>query len=374
MPTDVALMVYSMRSGGVERMRTHLADAFLRRGYSTSIVVARCDGHWGRHLPDIPEGASLVDLKADGFKAWLSGFADYLSREKPKVVIAAMETAGVIALWARRRTGVDTRIVVSSHIEVSRHVKRDWHYAKRVALSYLIRRFYRQADGIVAVSNAVADDLACFAHQPRDRITVINNPVVNDGLRRAAEEPVDHPWLADDSSPLILGVGRLTEQKDFATLLKALALVREHRPARLMILGEGEEKAALEALAASLGLEDHVQMPGFVANPFTYMAKSSVLALSSLWEGLPGVVIQALACGCPVVSTDCAGGVREILEDGAYGRLVPVGDHGAMAEAILETLDRPAEPRLLLERAADFHVDKITERYLDLMRLPEHVH
>ena len=238
------------------------------------------------------------------------------------MVLAAMETAGVIALWARRSTGVDTRIVVSSHIEVSRHVERDWHYAKRVALSYLIRRFYRQADGIVAVSGAVADDLAGFARQPRERIAVINNPVVTDGLRRAAGEPLDHPWLADGAEPLILGVGRLTEQKDFPTLLKALARVREHRPARLMILGEGEDKEALEALTASLGLRDHVQMPGFVANPFPYMAKSSVLALSSRWEGLPGVIIQALACGCPVVSTDCAGGVREILGDGDYGRIV----------------------------------------------------
>lgn len=373
MPTDVALMVYSMRSGGVERMRTHLADAFLKRGYSTSIVVARCDGHWGRHLPDIPSEAPLVDLKANGFKAWFSSFADYLAREKPKVVIAAMETAGVIALWARRRTGVDTRIVVSSHIEVSRHVKRDWHYAKRVALSYLIRRFYRQADGIVAVSNAVADDLASFAHQPRERITVINNPVVTDSLKWAAREAVDHPWLEDPSIPVILGVGRLTEQKDFGMLLRAFARVRERQPARLMILGEGEEKKALAALIANLGLEDHVHMPGFVANPFTYMAKSAVLALSSRWEGLPGVVIQALACGCPVVSTDCAGGVTEILKGDTYGKMVPVGDHQAMAAAILETLEHPPETRLLLERAADFHVDKITERYLDLMGLPDHV-
>ena len=370
MATDVALMVYSMRSGGVERMRTHLADAFLRRGYSTSIVVARCDGHWGRHLPDIPSGAELVDLNAGSFKAWFSGFNAYLSKEKPRVVLAAMETAGVIALWARRRTGVETRVVVSSHIEVSRHVKRDWHVTKRVALSYLVRRFYRQADGIVAVSSAVADDLAGFARQPRERITVINNPVVTEGMKRAAEETVDHPWLSDRSVPIILGVGRLTEQKDFATLLKAFALVRERREARLMILGEGEDKDALTALAASLGLEDHVQMPGFIGNPFAYMAKSSVLALSSLWEGLPGVVIQALACGCPVVSTDCAGGVHEILEGAKYGCLVPVRDERAMADAILETLDNPSDRQALRARADDFHVDKITERYVDLMGLP----
>lgn len=369
MATDVALMVYSMRSGGVERMRTHLADAFLRRGYSTSVVVARCDGHWGRHLPDIPPDAELIDLKAGSFKAWFSGFKDYLAREKPRVVLAAMETAGVIALWARRQTGIEARVVVSSHIEVSRHVKRDWHFAKRVALSYLVRRFYRQADGIVAVSHAVADDLAGFARQPRERITVINNPVVTEGMKRAAGEAIDHPWLQDRSVPIILGVGRLTEQKDFATLLKAFALVRERRPARLMILGEGEEREDLLSLAASLSIAEHVQMPGFIANPFTYMANSSVFALSSLWEGLPGVVIQALACGCPVVSTDCAGGVREILKEEDYGRMVPVGDQRAMADAIFETLDYPPDERYLRLRADDFHVDRIADDYVELMGL-----
>jgi glycosyltransferase involved in cell wall biosynthesis len=238
-----------------------------------------------------------------------------------------------------------------------------------LALTQMIRRFYRQADGIVAVSNAVADDLAEFARQPRNRIAVINNPVVTDGLKRAAAEPVDHPWLADDSVPLILGVGRLTAQKDFATLLRAFAQARENRPLRLMILGEGEEEASLRALTASLGLEDCVQMPGFVANPFPYMAKSGVLTLSSLWEGLPGVVIQALACGCPVVSTDCAGGVGEILEGDKHGRLVPMSDPRAMAEAILTTLDNPPDPQSLCARADDFHVDKIASRYVDLMRL-----
>jgi glycosyltransferase involved in cell wall biosynthesis len=370
--TDVALMVYSMGGGGVERMRIHLAEALSRRGFATSIVVARSDGKLGLCRPLVPAGVKFVDFQAHSWLAWRNSFASYLDSDKPRVVLAAMETAGVIALWARHRTKAPTRIVVSSHVELSRHTKhgrRRWSYQKRLVLPYLMKRLYRHADGVVAVSHGVADDLARFAQLPRQAIRVINNPVVTDRLLEAKRPLPDHPWLTDRSIPLILGVGRLTEQKDFATLLKAFALIRERRPARLMILGEGEERGKLAALIASLGLEDHVQMPGFVANPFTYMARSSVFALSSLWEGLPGVVIQALACGCPVVSTDCAGGVREILEDDKHGRLVPIGDEEAMAQAITATLDDPPSREMLLRRASDFHVDKIIPHYLDVLGL-----
>lgn len=369
MTTDVALMVYSMRSGGVERMRIHLAEALLRRGLATSIVVARSDGHWGRHRPQVPAGATFVDFEAHSWKAWRDSFTAYLASDKPRVVLAAMETAGVIALWARHRTRAASRIVVSSHVEVSRHTKQDWRYPKRLILTHLMRRLYPLADGVVAVSQGVADDLARFARLPRERISVINNPVVTDDLLEAKRDSAGHPWLADDSVPVIVAVGRLTEQKDFGTLLRAFAIVRERRTARLMILGEGEDKASLQALAHDLALEEHVEMPGFVADPLVHVAKASAFVLSSAWEGFGNVLVEALACGCPVVSTDCPSGPREILKDGKYGRLVPVGNCEAMAQAILTTLDNPPDKPMLRARAGDFHVDKITDRYLDVMGL-----
>lgn len=350
-------------------MRVNLAGALLRRGFATSVVVARSDGHWGRHRPDVPAGAGFVDLKAHSWKAWRDSFAEYLKSERPRVVLAAMETAGVIALWTRRRTKVSPRIVVSSHVEVSRHTQQDWSLPKRLILTHLMRRHYPSADGVVAVSKGVADDLARFARLPRERISVINNPVVTDDLLEAKCVNAEHPWLADGTVPVIVAVGRLTRQKDFGTLLRAFALVQERRPARLLILGEGEDKASLQALARDLGLEERVEMPGFVPDPLAYVAKASVFVLSSAWEGLGNALIEALACGCPVVSTDCPSGPSEILEDGKYGRLVPVGHHESMAEAILTTLDGPPDRQMLLERASDFHVDRITERYLDVMGL-----
>ncbi|MGI9451856.1 MAG: glycosyltransferase [Geminicoccaceae bacterium] len=373
MTTDLALMVYSMRSGGVERMRINLAKALQQRGLATSIVVARSDGHWGRHRPDVPEGVKFVDFEAHSWKAWRNAFASYLESDRPKVVLAAMETAGVIALWSRNRTQVPARIVVSAHVEVSRHTKQDWAYSKRLVMIYLMRRLYRQADGLVAVSRGVADDLAEFVRLPREKITVINNPVITDDLIEAERLLPDHPWFADRATPLIIGVGRLTEQKDFGTLLRAFGRVRQHRPARLMILGEGEDKASLEALARDLGVEQHVHMPGFVPDPLSYVSGASVFVLSSAWEGFGNVLAEALACGCPVVSTDCPSGPREVLADGKYGPLVPVGDDQALSTAVLNVLETPPDPHELTERAMDFHVDKIVEQYLAVMGLSDEV-
>jgi glycosyltransferase involved in cell wall biosynthesis len=369
MTTDVALMVYSMRSGGVERMRIRLGEALQKRGYATTIVVARVDGHWGRHRSEIPRGVRLVDLRAHSWNAWLGSLTAYLKAERPRVLLAAMETAGVIALWARRRAQVKTRVVVSSHIQVSRHIESDWKRVKRILVPYLVRRFYCEADGVVAVSDGVADNLAPFARLPRGRIRVIHNPVVTDQLTQASEQKAPHPWLAEPYAPLIIGAGRLTRQKEFDTLVRAFSLVRRHRLARLMILGEGEERDSLEELVRRLGLEEYVQMPGFVPNLTGYTAHASLLVLSSAWEGFGNVLVEALACGCPVVSTDCPSGPREILDNGKYGRLVSVGDHEALARAILETLDHPPDAKMLRVRAMDFHVDKIIDQYLEVMDL-----
>jgi glycosyltransferase involved in cell wall biosynthesis len=366
MTTDVALMVYSLGGGGVERTRVNLAEALQQRGYATAIVVARGDGPY---RSSVPAGVALIDLGASSWRAWLASLTRYLRTEEPRILLAAMETAGVLALWARRRARVATRVVVSSHTTFSRHIKSEPKRLKRLVMPYLVRQIYRGANGVIAVSDGVADDLARFVRLPRERIQVIYNPIVTDGLLEAAKEQVTHPWLVEGRCPLILAAGRLREEKDFGTLLRSFALVRKFRTARLVILGEGEERPPLEALLRKLNLEDDVRMPGFVMNPFAYMARASVFVLSSVWEGLPGVVIQALACGCPVVSTDCRSGPREILENGRYGRLVPVGDHDAMARAILETLDHRLDANLLKARAMDFHVDKVVERYLQVMGL-----
>jgi glycosyltransferase involved in cell wall biosynthesis len=200
-----------------------------------------------------------------------------------------------------------------------------------------------------------------------EKIKVIYNPVITPELFAKAEEPLDHPWFRPGEPPVVLGVGRLTQAKDFPTLIRAFALVRKERPARLMILGEGEERPKLEALVRELGLEEDVALPGFVGNPYKYIARAGVFVLSSAWEGLPTTLVEALALGTPVVSTNCKSGPEEILEEGRWGRLVPVGNIEELAKAIGESLSMP---RLLNGGALDrFRVDIVVDRYLEVMSI-----
>jgi len=231
----------------------------------------------------------------------------------------------------------------------------------------VIRCVYPWADAIVAVSNGVADDLSLTAGIPRERITTIYNPVVMPELHEKARAALNHPWFAPGTPPVLLGAGRLVAQKDFTTLIKAFARVRAVRPARLMILGEGEQRGSLEGLARELGVSADVTLPGFVLNPFPYMARASVFVLSSAWEGLPGVLIQALACGCPVVSTDCPSGPVEILENGKYGPLVPVGDDEVLAQAILSVLNTLPDRDRLRAQAAMFSMARAADQYLKVL-------
>jgi len=286
-----------------------------------------------------------------------------------------MTNVNLVALWARRLAKVSTRVVVSEHITLSPGMKenlkkRQWRWR---FLPPLVHRMYSWADAIIAVSSGVADDLSLTTSISRECITTTYNPVVTPELFSKAQVPLDHPWFTPGNPPVILGVGRLCEQKDFPTLIKAFARVRAKRDARLIILGEAkhsEYRTELTTLAAQLGIADDAALPGFVANPFAYMARTAVFVLSSAWEGLPSVLIEALACGCPVISTDCPSGPAEILENGKYGPLVPVGDDVALADAICSVLNTPPNRDWLRARGAMFAVDHVADQYLEVLLNP----
>jgi len=213
----------------------------------------------------------------------------------------------------------------------------------------------------------VRGDLAQLMNVSRERITVIYNPsVVQAEVQAKAQAPLDHPWFKPDQPPVILAVGRLQVQKDYPTLIRAFALVRQTRPVRLLILGEGKERPLLEALVKELGLEQDVSLPGFVLNPYAYMARAALFVLSSRWEGLPTVLIEALCCGAPVVSTDCPSGPREILRDGQYGPLVPVGGVNALARAIETTLAAKT-PKPPSESWRPYELETVVSQYTHLL-------
>jgi glycosyltransferase involved in cell wall biosynthesis len=292
--------------------------------------------------------------------------ARYLRRERPRALIACADGANVVALWAKRLAGGPTRVLISTHTNLSENARRASQARGRL-MPHFARRFYHWADDLIAVSEGVAADLAETARLDRQRIRVIYNPVDTSSIIERAKEPLAHPWFGAAEAPVILSAGRLTRQKDFPTLLRAFAVVRERRGARLMILGEGEDRAALEALALELGCAADVSLPGFVTNPYPFLAAARLFVLSSAWEGFGNVLIEALALGTPVVATDCPFGPREILEGGRLGRLVPVGDVEALADAMAASLAAPPPAEAGIRRAHDFHLLTTADRYLALM-------
>ena len=292
----------------------------------------------------------------------------FLREQPPGALIAAQQHAILAALWARQLAGTSVPLAVVQHNALSELCRNSRRPELRWLLPPLARLFFPWADEICAVSRGVARDLAKVAAIPEERIRVIYNPVVSDDLGERARQPSGHPWLDAKDRPVLLGAGNLIEIKDFATLLRAFAQFRSQMAAQLVILGEGNERTRLEQLARELSVAEDVDLPGFVPNPVSFMARADVFALSSRVEGLPTVIIEALACGTPVVSTDCPYGPTELLEDGALGLLVPIGSDVELAAALLATVQRPPDRERLKRRAADFGVERTVEHYLDLLR------
>lgn len=358
----IAIYLPSLRGGGAERVMVTLVNGFARRGYAVDLVLGKAEGPY---LPEVASGVRVVDLGARRVVTSLPGLVRYLSRERPKAMLSALNHANVIALLARRFAGVPTRLVVSERAHLSLSLSGEPSRRARL-MPWFMRHTYPWADGVVAVSGGVADDLAQAIGLPRKAIAVAYNPVVTDAMLRQAKAPLDHPWFAPGQPPVVLGVGRLTVQKDFSVLLRAFAKLRARRPARLMILGEGELRPALEALARQLGIDADVALLGFRDSPYVYMHRAELFVLSSRFEGLPNALIQAMAFGTPVVSTDCPSGPAEILENGRWGRLVPVGDVDALAWAMQATLTEMQHPDVA-RRAQDFSLAPGVDAYLRLL-------
>ena len=372
----LALFLSGLSGGGAQRRMLTLAREFARRGHRVDVVVPSPEGPF---RAEIAPPVRLVALNAGGFRfpgpsrargpkvmASTPALAGYLRRERPDVVLSTSNPANLAALWARALARTHTPVVVSVNVHLGEATgtrQKAWG----PVLRGLLRRFYPSADGIIAISDGVAADFARRIDVPIERITTIHNPIAVEELQARADETLDHPWLAAGSPPVLLAVGKLKIQKDLATLLRAFARIRAQREARLVILGEGEERGSLERLARDLGIAADVVLPGFTYNPFAWMGRASVFVLSSAWEGFSNALSEALACGCPVVSTDCPSGPAEILDGGRYGPLVPVADDRALAAAVQAVLDSPPPADRQRARAAEFSVDAAVDRYLEVL-------
>ena len=359
----IAIFLQNVAAGGTERMMLNLAGGIADTGAAVDLVLAQVRGSF---LPTIPENVRVVDLGGQRTVRSVPALASYLRRERPVALLSALTHVNVAALLANYLAGCRCRVVVSERTTISKEAAEIKAFSIQ-AVYRLVPWLYPRADGIIAVSRGAAEDLSRFCRMPIDRIEVINNPVVGPSLAQRAAEPVDHPWFAAGEPPVVLCVGRLNPEKEFDTVIRAIAELAPQRPVRLMILGEGSERPALEALVDELGVRDRVLLPGFAANPYAYMARAAVLALSSRWEGSPNVLVEAMALGTPVVATDCRSGPAELLENGRYGPLVAVGDATAMAAAIGQMLDAPVAVEMLKARAGMFTVAHASDAYLRVL-------
>lgn len=345
-------------------MMVNLTRNFIERGLKVDLVLNEL-GYYSTQW-EFPPEVRIVDLKAPRLLTRLPNLMHYLRQEQPTALLSANHYANEAALLAKRLSGVSTRVVVSDHTALSLEAEHSPRLGLRHWSPYAVRFLYPWADGIITVSQGVAKDLAGLTGLPMERIQTIYNPLVTPDILEKAKEPVDHPWLAQGELPVIIGVGRLEEQKDFATLIRAFAHVRQVRPARLMILGQGSQLSRLNALVGELGLENDVAMLGFVQNPYAYIARAAVFTLSSAWEGFGNVLVESMVLGTPVVATDCQSGPAEILDNGKYGELVPVGDSEAIAQAILSVLSGKAksvDPAWLNQ----FTLENIAQKYLAVL-------
>jgi glycosyltransferase involved in cell wall biosynthesis len=308
-------------------------------------------------------GVRVVALGAHQGRAAVARLAEYLLRERPTVLLGNREWANRQALAARRRAELPVRLAFRVGSPPSDGLARR-HWLSRLWHRSRLRRTYRQADRVIAISSGVACDVRALTGLPAERVVTLKNPSIPADLDQLAAAPAPHPWLALRDVPVVLAAGRLAEVKDFGTLLRAFAALRRQRPARLVILGEGPQRDALLALAAQLGVAQDFALPGFAGNPVAWMARAALFVVSSRYEGGPNVLIEALACGTPAVSTDCPHGPREILDHGRWGRLVPVGDAAALAAAMAATLDAPLPADTLRAAMAPYRVDSAARAYL----------
>lgn len=346
---------------GIGRYAINLTKALVAQGVEVDMFLTRAAGDL---IKECPQQARLF-VGGGSTKKSLIALHRYLRQEKPDALITAHNHVNAASIWVKWLARVPTQIMITLHTAMSKD-DHSLQPGKKRIIKEFCRFSYPLADHIVAVSEAVADDTATHLGLRRDKIAVAYNPVFSSEMLSRADEQVEHPFF-DQDAPVFISIGRLTEQKDYVSLIRAFAKLCSGQEARLLILGEGEDRQRLEALIQELDLHGGVSLPGFLDNPYAYLKRSDVFVSSSAWEGLPTVVIEALALGKPVVATDCPGGTAEILEGGRYGYLTEVANPEQLAQVMLESLQSNWDRDLLQKRAETFSLEASAKRYLEML-------
>ncbi len=365
--SKISILVPNLHAGGAERVMANLANGLAAKGLSVDLVIV-ADKNSAVNKNNVPN-LQIITLNKQRvlFSTW--SLLKYLMKSKPNFILCSHNRINILVLGYKKLLSKKVHVVVRESNTFSVY----YYFHKTLwdrVINFTAMKMYPICDFAVAVSDGVKKDLLENVNLPNDKVGTIYNPVIDSNIGEKASEPVEEEWLNQSEIPVIAGVGRIAPQKDFTTLIKAFAELLKVKEARLLLIGDRDnyktEYEKLVDLIKTLNIEDKVKFTGQVDNPFAYLSKVSLFALSSRYEGLPGVLIQALACGCPSVATDCPSGPKEILEDGKYGELVTVGDHEALFKAMERSLNKKHDKELLIKRGHEFSVDKSVDNYLKL--------
>ncbi|MEA5448471.1 glycosyltransferase [Leptolyngbya sp. CCNP1308] len=362
---DVAIFLMDLRGGGAEKVMLNIANGLAAKGLEIDLVLVQTKGEY---IKQISAQVNLVELSCSRLISALPALVSYLKKYQPTALLSALEDTNIIAILAKLFANSSSRTVVTVHNHLAHEISHSKNL-KRKLVPHLLRWIYPYADAVVGVSQGVVDNLIDFG-VAKHKTFKIYNPIITPDLVEKSSDQLEQPLFQLDQRPVILGVGRLTRQKDFQTLIFALKAVREVLSAHLVILGDGEDRAQLVDLVHQLGLQDAVTFLGFVSNPYVFMREADVFVLSSAWEGFGNVLVEAMFSGTPVVSTNCESGPAEILADGKYGHLVAVGHAEAMAQAIVDTLQKKSvSPEVLKQRASTFSLENSLAKYMELLKV-----
>lgn len=358
-----AIFLQDVSGGGAERVLINLGNEFINQGVSVDFVLVRTGGAFEKK---IDTRARVIPLRCRKVALSVFPLANYLRTHRPNFMVSALTHVNISAICAKLLSGSKCRVIVTEHSYIS--VARKKVKNRLVKASYwAMPHAYKFADSIVSVSEGVKENLVIESRMDPKRITTVYNAVVTPELHDLSKQPASHPWLDDKKHPVLCAVGRLAEEKDFGSLLRCLRIINDNFECRLLLIGDGPERSTLESRAVEFGVNKYVDFLGFKPNPYAFIARCDALVLSSVREGLPTVLIEAMACGVQVVSTDCKSGPAEILERGKLGRMAPVSSPELLANAVIETLRSPvASPETLIRSSQKYSSSVIAKKYLEL--------
>lgn len=360
---EITIFMPNLFSGGAERMTLNLVAGFIDRGINVTLLLATPVVKLKKYIhPNV----NVVHLNCKRTLYSIPKLAWYIKKHKPKNLLSHINRANRVALIAALLIRSDTRVHVVEHNTVSVRIS-NYSIIPKLLILFFYKFVYRSAANIIHVSKTAADDLQKMVFKNKINVKYIYNPIVDEKMFNDINEKPPHPWLKNKNIPVILGVGSLRSQKDFLNLINAFSILKQNKQARLIILGEGEERNIIEKSIIKYKLQDCVDIPGYVDNPLQYMRYASVFVLSSRTEALPTALVEAMACGCPVVSTDCPSGPAEILDNGKYGPLVPIKNPSALSDAIMKSLANPIPKKVLRARAMEFSKVQSVDKYIKML-------